>query len=690
MSEIFFTIGLILAVSPEAGAIRDWARFYEIQAAIDPSYEDWYQAGIYRLVQGDLDRSIALFERIKQVKPEAHYYLGVAYYRLGDYDRAARNFEEFCKVKGEIWQACQYLALIYLKHNRITEAKPYLQKIPDNEGKEYLMSHISDYQLLDEARGSFSERKYEYALHLYNQVDDFFGYREMGLALTYAKLGRYQESLALLDTVISHSSDQALRHAGLLESGRQLAELRHFGKAKKYLREYLRIASDDNACFMMGSIFSDEARFDSARVYFKNLPDSIDAFLFYKGRTEYFLGLWGKAETKLLRHRERFPGSHYADRTLYILASINFKRKEYRDAIAFWRELVDGFPRSVYVASALRGIGNSYFNLGDYGSALNAYNHVGQYNPSEDIASEVSLRIYETKHYLHKHPSLIDVLRRYIRENPNSKLIARTKLHIAKLFYEKERYYQSMSEIDMIVEDYPGTEVAIEAMILRVQVSQAIANEFELVNSLRSLLLSENAAEYRLYAANELGALWIEEAKYDSALYYYNLLLDSETYREGAILKIADIYDRLGQIKESIAMVERLISEYPKSIYLADAYMLQSRALRSLGDYDSAIQMLLGVSERIGDRAELYMELGNLYFDIEEFTAARRHFLKACEISKQNREGAAQALLRAGDASVRIGDKSGGREYYLQANMIAESAVLKNQAMQKLTTLTED
>jgi tetratricopeptide (TPR) repeat protein len=84
------------------------------------------------------------------------------------------------------------------------------------------------------------------------------------------------------------------------------------------------------------------------------------------------------------------------------------------------------------------------------------------------------------------------------------------------------------------------------------------------------------------------------------------------------------------------------------------------------------------------------MELGNLYFDVEEFNAARQNFLRACEISKQNREEAAQALLRAGDASVKIGDKSGGKEYYLKATMIAESAVLKNQAMQKITALAED
>ena len=390
------------------------------------------------------------------------------------------------------------------------------------------------------------------------------------------------------------------------------------------------------------------------------------------------------------RHREKFPRSRFADRTLYILASINFKRKEYRNAIAFWRELVDDFPESIYAASALAEIGHSYFNLKDYGSALTAYKRVEQYDPSEEIAAEVALRMYEVRYHLHKQPSLVEVLRQYIRENPESRLVAKTRLRIARLLYDMRRYYQSLSEIDELITVYPDSAIVIEAMMLRVRLSKVMDDQREFMGSLRSLFLNEGAAEYRLFAANELAGFWVDVAEYDSALYYYNLLLASDVYRENSILKIANIYDVLGQTKESIAMVELLISEYPKSIYLADAYMLQSRALKNQGDYDSAIEMLRKISEEITDRAELYMELGNLYFDIEEFAAARNNFIRACEIFKQNREDAAQALLRAGDASVMIGDRKGGKEYYLKASMIAESAGLKNQAMQKLTSITED
>jgi predicted negative regulator of RcsB-dependent stress response len=92
----------------------------------------------------------------------------------------------------------------------------------------------------------------------------------------------------------------------------------------------------------------------------------------------------------------------------------------------------------------------------------------------------------------------------------------------------------------------------------------------------------------------------------------------------------------------------------------------------------------------VGDRPDVYMRVGDLYFEIEEFANARHNYLKACEMFKQNREDAAQALIRAGDASVAIGDKVKSKEYYLQANMIAESHMLKNKAMQKLTTLDEE
>lgn len=687
---MLLAICILLAPMADTEIKEDLGRYYELELATNPTIESYYQAGMQRLARGDLEMSIRLLERVRHARPEAHYYLGVAYYRIGDYDRAAHNFRELSRRDSEVWHQWYYLSLISLKQNDLDRAMRYLQMMPESECRTTLEQHILDYQLLTEARSRFARDDYDRAAELYGQVRGFFGHRELGLALTYAKMGKHDESLALLDTLISHDPDRALVLQSLFESGLQHVRLRNMDTAKEQVRKYLKIEQNDDAKFLLGKIFSEEMAFDSAYVYFRDLPDTVDGFLFYKGRTEYFLGEWGKAEAKLLLHRERFPSSPFSDRALYILASINFKRGEYSEAISYWRALVDQFPGSIYAASALAGVGDAHFHLGDYSKALVSYKQVEQFNPSEILASELSLKIYETEYYQHKYPSLVVALRTYIRDNPRSNLVARTNLRIARLYFEARRFYESMNELDKIIEIYPNSLFAVEALILRVQVSQAIDNRDEQLNSLRSLLLNDNAAEYRLYAANELGAFWISQSDYDSALYYYNMLLDSGAYRENAILKIAKIYDQIGQTKEAIAMVDLLVSQYPGSVYLTDAHILRSRALRRQGDYEAAARVLEQIMKKVGDRADLHMEMGNLYFETEEFSSARQHFLKACELFKQNREDAANALLLAGDASVRIGDKTGGKEYYLQANMIAESAFLKNQAMQRLSALGEE
>ncbi|MDH4211578.1 MAG: tetratricopeptide repeat protein [candidate division WOR-3 bacterium] len=690
MSRNFLVSSLLLICSLVAGEAQDELRFYEIEMATTPNYANQFTVGRSRLAQGQIKESIDLLEGVKRVMPDAHYYLGIAYYRLGEYDRSVGCFEEFIEYRHDVWQAYYYLILIHLKQGNLDGAMSLLSRIPDTAERQRIFDYISNYGMLSEARKRHAEKRYDEAIDLYKQVEGFGGYREIGMALTYARMGRYKESLSLLDSVIDHSGDEMLVQWGLLEAGRELALLQELRKAKQYLREYLEITSDDNAKFLMGKILNEEAKYDSARTYLKDLSDTVDAFLFYKGRTEYFLGLWGKAEEKLLRHQEAFPKSMYADRTLYILASINFKRKEYRNAVQFWKVLVDSFPLSPYVASALQGMGDSYFNMREYSNALSAYNRVAEHFPSERISAEVSLRIYETEYNLGYYPSLLDALRKHVRENPKSILVDRVRLRIAKINYERGEYYQSIHELDRIIEDYKNQAIEVEALMQRIQVTRAVNDKTELFVSLRSLLNNENAAEYRLYAANELGALWADEMRYDSALYYYNLLLESDTYRENAILKIAGLYSQLGRNQESIAMTDRLIDVYPRSAYRIDAVMLKSHALKNEGDYISATNILLDLINEVGERADVYMEIGNLFFESEEFLDARTNYLRACELYTQNREDAAEALMLAGDASVAIGDIAKGKEYYLRANMIAESHLMKNRAMQKLTTLTEE
>jgi tetratricopeptide (TPR) repeat protein len=665
-------------------------RYFMLEASIDPSYVSYYYAAVCALAQGDHETAYTLLDQINISLSDVCYYLGVVHYRKYQIEKAERFFHLSMEEAPGIWQAQYYLGLINLKQNQVDIASEYFSGIPDTVDRSMILSYINDYDLLMQARNAFQRHDYEGAVDSYRMVEDYFGYREIGLAYAYARMQEYGQCLFLLDTVIKTSTQQDLVVTSFSLAAEVSLESKNLERARNYLTRLINLEPSDHGHYLLGMTYSDEMSYDSALVYFDPLPDSIDEYLFYKGRTEYFLGLWGRAEEKLLRHREQFPESPYGDRAVFILASINFKRKEYDYAIDFFNELVAMYPRSKYAASAQRTIGSIYYALEDYKEALIAFERVEDFDPSRTIEEETTLLIYETTFKLGKYKTLIDALRSYVSNNATSRLAPKTRMRIAKLLIEQKEYYQSLGELDRINMTYPLQTVAFEAQLEKARVFGLLGSVFKQKITLHGILAKVEAKEYHAYVANELGALYRNEMKYDSSLHYYNLLLTDERYREKAMYEIAAIYDLLGQYSEAETMVDRLIREYPASMFLFQSYLIKVRVCKNDGDYDKAVTLFEDLLAKLGQRPEIFMELGHLYTEMEEFVMARKNYLSAGEFYKQNRDGAAEALLSAGDASVAIGDLSKAREMYLQAHLIAESIVLKDRATAKLSTISEN
>jgi len=675
---------------PNGQSFEDALRYFDMMSAIEPSYDNYYHAGVYALLSGDLDKSQKYLEAILEKKPQVHYYLGVVYFQLGLYDRSAEHFRRLLKKQNDIWQAYYYLGLIELKQNRVDAAMEYFKETPDSVDIVLLIDYIEDYDQLVDARRDYEKGFFNSAIKQYIQVDYFFGYREIGLALAFLGEKEYKTGLALLDSVIKHSDNEPLVERATYETAKIYYYLKDNDNARRYLKEYLKHQHEDQALFLLGMTFGNESRYDSAIYYFTGLPDSVDRYLFQKGRTNYFLGFWGKAEELLLRQREYFPDSPNGDRATYILASINFKRKEYDHAIDFYYELVNIYPKSVYAATAQKSLGDAYFNLQMYERALQAYERVDEFEPSQDLKEHTDLMIYETLYYLKKYTSLLEALQHFVDNNPGTDLALNTQLRIAKILLLNKEYYRSLSVLTGVIESRPGSSIAYRAAIEKARVYQAIGDIDDVKSIYKELLTEEAAGYYHSYVAYELGVIYLEESKFDSALSYYNLLLADEQYREKAIFEIAKIYNILGQNNESETMIDKLITEFPSSVFLVDAYILKSKTYRKTGYFDQAVAILAELIRNVGKRPEVFMEIGSIYFEIENYRKARDNYLLACEYYEQNRDDAARALLFAGDASVGLDDKKAAREYYIQANLIAQSLSLKNQANAKINAIDEE
>jgi tetratricopeptide (TPR) repeat protein len=688
------TIGSGTVLEPKGDYYRlenflEARRYYHLENRLAPSDENLYRQALCCLGLDDYRTAVGILERIPRKDMLTYYYLGIAYYRLGMWDEAEINLRSAREFTGAFDPASYYLGLIALKRNEAADARDFFLELSLSPCRDSLLAYLDDYDRLIAARALFAEGRYADAIKTYEAIRDFFGYREIGLAIAYRKLKNYETGRTLLDSVLFTVADRALIERAWLESGLIDYSLKNFSGARAHLIRFLDRNPDPGVRFLIGLIFSQENKFDSAASYFQDLPDTVDDYLFHQGRTDYFRGRWGPAEEKLLRHREAFAQSPNADRADFILGSINFKRKEYRPAIEFWEELLQQFPGSSYAASAAKGIADAYFSIPDYGAALVAYRDIDRYKPPANVQAECRLKVYETRFYLKRYPTLLDALRAFLEDNPDSPLVPRTSLRIAKFLYDLKEYYASLAELDRLIEKYPDLPIVNEALVDRARIGERIGNPKLVKTTYQRMLVNKEAKEYYSFALNELGRIYSAESRFDSALIYYQPLLGFDKYREMTMLEIAQIYDHLGQTRETELVCDNLITEYPNSVFLYDASMLKIKALRRSGNFEKALADLQGLNEKIGLKAEIYVEIGSIYAEIQEYGPARDNYLMAVDLFRQDRDAAADALVRAGDASLALGERKIAREQYLRANLFAESLTLKNQISAKLANLDE-
>ena len=66
----------------------------------------------------------------------------------------------------------------------------------------------------------------------------------------------------------------------------------------------------------------------------------------------------------------KYPTSTQRDRALYLSGEIRFMLRDYRKALSYYKELIERYPASAYIATSKYRLGQCYFELKEYDPAI--------------------------------------------------------------------------------------------------------------------------------------------------------------------------------------------------------------------------------------------------------------------------------------------------------------------------------
>lgn len=192
--------------------------------------------------------------------------------------------------------------------------------------------------------------------------------------------------------------------------------------------------------------------------------------LFQKAKQELDKKKYDEAEKYFDLLKLHFPASQYADDAQYYLGIINFEKSNYIMASFHFSALRKWYPNSEYCKEALFKTAMCYYNL----------------SPPFDREQEYTFKAIEYfMEFQNTYPddSLAIIANTYLKELRNK--LAYRYYFTAYLYHKWQSYRSSIIYIDIVLDEFPETDFAEDALWLKIQ----IFNERGLYSDLEELLI---------------------------------------------------------------------------------------------------------------------------------------------------------------------------------------------------------
>ena len=564
--DICFRIGSVHFGNGEYEKAIYWLQ----EANIDMLSPEEQEASSYRLAysllqKGDLEKSRAYFERIKEIgstyQEASAYYVAYIDYADGKYNKALVEFKELSNLSAYQEQSAYYITQIYFIQNKYRQAaesgEDLLKSYPDSENNTeiYRVVGNSYYHLGNEVKATKALAKYVSEAESPLRSDLYL------LGVCYYNQGKFREAVRCFGKTVSEN-DELTQNAYL-----------YLGQS------YLKLNDKNNArmAFEAAATSSYDEQIREVALY------NYALLIHETGFTGF-----GESVTIFEDFLNDFPNSRYADKVNDYLVEVYLTTKNYDASLVSIQKIKHP---STKILAAKQSI---LFQLG-----TQSFTNVKLDEAIDYFSEAIKMGVYDT-------------------EARNDAYFWR-----GESFYRKGEYDIAISDYRTYLNNTSqrsGEMYALAYYNLGYGYFKK-KNYDEALNRFRQYvnMVSDKQTASCADAYNRIGDCLFHSRKFAAAEENYNKAAqllpsagDYSVYQKGFVLGLQKDY------RGKISTLDRLIREYPESQYVDDALFEKGRAYVLLGDDNQAAMAFESLMKNYPESSLARkggIQLGLIYFN---------------------------------------------------------------------------
>jgi TolA-binding protein len=570
--------------------------------------------------------------------PFAQERLGEVYLKLGQYNKAKDTFEKFIKIYPEnerAEDAIFWLGETYYKREEYKKARYYYNLVTER----YPNGRFYDYAFFSLGYVARDQNKFE-------EAEQFFTYLIENLPKSslvedaYIAMGEMRYETGDSDGALEVFNDYRNRFKtgkyydkSLLFTGRIY---RKDGKTDKALQVFENLIEKfphseyrNPAVYFIAWLYFERKNYSKAFQYFGMVEEK--SKLYYP--SFYWMGITLERQGKKDEAVEQFErlssiegAGSYGKDAIYELARIGYESEQEAKADSFVRKLQE--TKKKWKALLLKA--NYLYSKRQYKDAIEIYLEIVK-GPSKDNAvREAVYRLASTLYEEKDYQKAEDYISIYLDGYPDGKYRKEAMLLFAECAYNLEKWDEALKRYRDVKNNFPDSREAKLALMGEGWTLSKLGRDREAYNILKKVKGVEGEEKDYL----TLGDAAYNAGRFSEAISNYKKASKEEKNRELALIKLGNTYFRMDRMSDAINTYDDLIEQFPMGNFADDAYIKKGEALRKLGDYEKSSDVLNSLRKLYPSSEFIvrsYVLSGDNYFDTGDFENARIEYQNILE-----------------------------------------------------------